>query len=310
MSNAFMTLAELLSAEDPSILPDLTACAADPARYFEEHQGAPGPFQHLGGTATEADCPSIQWVVLLDLLVSRGLAAELDWKCEREDFVDAVGALAGVRSGKLPLAPGWFDPDAALDAWCETLDARWNGLHRRMVYLYIYSDSRVLLPLPADTVDALAPCVRQEGPLPQVCPPGMEDPFRELGGFFQRHPFVYEEPGGDERADQCALCAAHREWVGGDLPCARYESRRFQVAVPPQALTARQTLAVADALHMGALPVRRQLAAGEPVRGEDRLVRTLQVMNALDAHGVACTVTPYPLRYPQFPTCLRRWQDD
>ena len=311
MCQEILRIADLLSGHHPAVMEEMAECVGDPAQYCRKHETEYPVFQGFGCPVDETDCSCVQWIALTQCLIRYGIAADLDWKCEIEDFLDAMKTCAAVENWKLSLKRAWFDEKTSVEDWCNTLNKKWESSHFAVVELNTYGDNYVILPVPFVAADYLRQwAVKTESGMLQLIPPGLSGNFRELSAFFQRPPCGHvEETGEDNLADQCKICRAHGEWVGAWLPCADNSSQRFQITVSPQNLTAKQLLTISRGFRLSVLQTKKRLSEGKDVRVKNLLIDTLILMDQLEREGTAYSVSPFRPDYPEFHGCSRKRAD-
>lgn len=311
MCQEILRIADLLSAHHPAVRAEMAECVEDPAQYGRKHEAEYPAFQDFGDAVDETDLCCVQWIVLTQCLIQHGIAADLDWKCELEDFLDAMKTCAAVENGKLPLKREWFDEEASVEDWCNTLNEKWESSHFTVVELSTYGDNYVILPVPADAAEYLRQwAVQTESGILQLIHPGLSENPQELSAFFQRHPCAHaEESDEDNLADQCKICRAHGEWVGAQLPCVDNSSQRFQITISPQDLNAKQLLTISRGFRLSVLQTKKRLSGGKNVWVKNLLIDTLILMDQLERSEIAYSVSPFRPSYPEFHGCSRKRAD-
>ena len=185
MCQEILRIADLLSGHHPAVRAEMAECVEDPAQYGRKHEAEYPAFQGLGDAVDETDLCCVQWIVLTQCLIQHGIAADLDWKCELEDFLDAMKTCAAVENGKLPLKREWFDEEASVEDWCNSLNEKWKSSHFTVVGLSTYGDNYVILPVPADAAEYLRQwAVQTESGILQLIHPGLSENPQELSAFF------------------------------------------------------------------------------------------------------------------------------
>lgn len=147
----FPQLASLIAGTDSPAAQALAHCARDPegyfalhrARYRERNRPNPGPAEEI--------C----LLALADQLIEAGLACDLDWKAEKEDFLYFVQKLAAGQGAGLPLRPDWLDETLDRADWIGLLNARWAGSGFYLAELAMNNDSFTLLCLSQDLLARL-----------------------------------------------------------------------------------------------------------------------------------------------------------
>lgn len=155
-NNVVSLLAELLSNRHLDVIKEVSACTEDTKEYYKKHyMGNSGSKTDLKNGVedlefTAEDCSCIQWIVMVKCLLEHGIATELDWKCELNDFYCCTKQIAGNHSNCLPFCMEWFDEEDSAWEWCRILNAKWEenqcaGKDACLVQLDMESDSYVLL---------------------------------------------------------------------------------------------------------------------------------------------------------------------
>jgi hypothetical protein len=147
----FPQLAGLIAGEESPAAQALALCAQDPKSYFHAHlvqyqnrnRASPGPAEEI--------C----LLALADQLIEAGLAYELDWKTEKEDFLFFVQQLADAQRAGLPLCPDWFDETLDMADWVELLNEKWAETGFYLAELAMDNDSFTLLCVSLDLLDRL-----------------------------------------------------------------------------------------------------------------------------------------------------------
>ena len=283
MCQEILRIADLLSAHHPAVRAEMAECVEDPAQYGRKHEAEYPAFQDFGDAVDETDLCCVQWIVLTQCLIQHGIAADLDWKCELEDFLDAMKTCAAVENGKLPLKREWFDEEASVEDWCNTLNEKWESSHFTVVELSTYGDNYVILPVPADAAEYLRQwAVQTESGILQLIHPGLSENPQELSAFFQRHPCAHaEESDEDNLADQCKIWRAHGEWGWRPAAMRGQQQPALSDHHKPSGLKCK---AASD--HQPRLPFERSTNEKAPFRRKKRLGEKSLDRHA-DPHGPA-----------------------
>lgn len=146
---ALSEIASCISNGDEMAVHRMETCAADVRKYCVQYQE-----QYAArGLNDDADEDLLRWIGLADCLLEYGHACELDWKCEKADYLYLLSALKGMKA--LPLQDEWFDEDESIVEWCEILDEKWKDLGMCIAAFDIDSDSYVLFPASAADFEKL-----------------------------------------------------------------------------------------------------------------------------------------------------------
>lgn len=152
-------IAEIISGGDAVIAENITACAGDPAAYFEAHQEQ---FEERWLHSCE-DPDLVCWLALVDELEAREHVCERDWKDEKEDFLYFLGNLTGMKRLDLELQPDWLDEDGDISEWCAILDEKWASQQCCAACIDIDSDSYVVFPCGLPELERLKALAKKAG---------------------------------------------------------------------------------------------------------------------------------------------------
>lgn len=92
MTALFLSLAALLAPADASLADAMQQVTTQPAQYLEAH---PGTADRLWASKDVASDPSLPWLALVDELMARNIATEIDWKTDRDELLFQLEDLAG-----------------------------------------------------------------------------------------------------------------------------------------------------------------------------------------------------------------------
>ena len=147
---------------DAEVMQRIRLCTDDIAAYRRRYAADDAD----RGVEPDAGEPGeLKWLGLVDTLIACGYAAELDWKCELDDFTTAVRELAARKTDYASLVQAMdaagFDADDDITVW----GGRLNELARPQVLgvLDIGSDSYVLFLTRAETLGTLRQTARAIG---------------------------------------------------------------------------------------------------------------------------------------------------
>lgn len=163
MSKALLEIGMYISQEDEAVIKAMEQCLSDMDAYFAEHVE---DFEDRGfeeEDLKEADQQELQWIALADSLINHVYCCELDWKCDKEEFLDCVNELQGMEIYDLTLEDDWLDEDADVTEWCAVLDEKWQEKGVCMAALDIDSDSYVIFPMLESDFDKLIELAEQAG---------------------------------------------------------------------------------------------------------------------------------------------------
>lgn len=138
----FLKIASAISNKDEKVIQKVSRCLADTKSYFENHYAQ---YEERGIDHAE-DGNFIQWIALVNSLLNHGHVCELDWKCEKVDFIYFLQKLTQAKTNEILLNENWFDEDDDIVEWCTLLDTKWTSKGMCVAALDIHSDSYVIFP--------------------------------------------------------------------------------------------------------------------------------------------------------------------
>src|SRR5690349_162295 len=92
MKDVFLALAALLAPGGSSIGASMAEAIGQPAAYLEKH---PSTAARLWDSKTPAQDRRLPWLALVDELLARHRATELDWKDGKDEVVWGLAQIAG-----------------------------------------------------------------------------------------------------------------------------------------------------------------------------------------------------------------------
>ena len=127
-----------LMTEDEDVLTKLTVCFRSPKQYYSENAEQYGDRGFKGDESED----QIRWIGIANEMISSGVAVELDWKTDREEFSGQMKDLA--ERHQLVLREDWLKEDGDIPAWCSVLDEKWTKVDACAAAIDIDSDSYVI----------------------------------------------------------------------------------------------------------------------------------------------------------------------
>lgn len=130
-------IAELMT-NDGALLSALEGCFNSPKQYLAEN------FESYQERFFEGDESENQiiWIGIADEMLADGIAVELDWKTEKEDFLQQVKELSD--KYYLELHSEWIHEKGDIPTWCKVLDEKWEKQGFCIGSIDIDSDSYVI----------------------------------------------------------------------------------------------------------------------------------------------------------------------
>jgi len=129
----------------------VNAAIEEPSGYFRQHQNS---FKNRGIDKPRAD---LYQFVLLDGLIERSLAAEIDWKCDMKDMAWNIKKISGEVIFETPALSESRDTAAALILAAQEL----QGRGKYLVQWDINSDSYVLVIVPSESLRTVISTARE-----------------------------------------------------------------------------------------------------------------------------------------------------
>ena len=118
------------------------------AKYAEQ-------YAERGISADTVDADTLMWIGCVDILINNSYAAELDFSCEPEDFVYALGELRTLAAENISLDENEFSSDEDITAWLGELDEQLKERGLCIGGIDIDSDSYVVFLTDIQTLEKL-----------------------------------------------------------------------------------------------------------------------------------------------------------
>lgn len=313
--NVVLQLAELLSNQHPDVIKEVSACTEDTKEYYMGNSGSKTDLKNgvedLEFTAE--DCSCIQWIVMVKCLLEHGIAIELDWKCELNDFYCCTGQIAGNHSNHLPFCMEWFDEEDSVWEWCGILNAKWAenqcaGKDACLVQLDMESDSYVLLVISPEQFKLAQKYAREAGQNLYLAGSGKSvDAPHTLNAFMKKWRMDFFLQSCEFRVSMdCEKCFSSDTIPAVQRPCYLLERCDYTVVLKVKELLVRQIVAIGKSFRMGAMEIKRRLDAGREIYVKNRLYDTLILMELLEGQKIAYEVLPEAPNFPHFKECPKR----
>lgn len=147
MNGLFLTLAAILAPGDAALGVSLTQALEQPAVYLQTHASTADRLGHAQPAAAD---PALPWLALVDGLIERRLATELDWDTGKDDLIFHLEKLSGYRllsDGSRASISEFDRDDGATVNWLRDIAAVVEADDTIVAVLDIDSDSYVTLLL-------------------------------------------------------------------------------------------------------------------------------------------------------------------
>lgn len=124
----------VISNSDSALNEEFKKCLNDTKTYFDKNKEK---FSERGIDDYSTD-DEIQWISMVDLLLDNNYCIELDWKSDKETFVQSINQLKNINSFDENL----LDNNLDIEEWINKLNQNWND--SLIGIIDINSDSYVL----------------------------------------------------------------------------------------------------------------------------------------------------------------------
>lgn len=144
----YKRITELIT-EDEDVLTKLTVCFRSPKQYYSENAEQYGDRGFKGDESED----QIRWIGIANEMISSGVAVELDWKTDREEFSGQMKDLA--ERHQLVLREDWLKEDGDIPVWCSVLDEKWAEVDACAAAIDIDNDSYVIFICKREVLEKL-----------------------------------------------------------------------------------------------------------------------------------------------------------
>ena len=136
-------------SDNEDFLQNMDRCFCHPREYFKDNADR---YDERGITNRDA-IDTFVWVAVADEMIESGLATELDWKEEKDEFLSRIEELA--KENNLVIDDSMLDDEGDIPSWCKELDNRWMKDGYCVAGIDIDSDSYVLCVCKTDKLKSL-----------------------------------------------------------------------------------------------------------------------------------------------------------
>ena len=136
-------------SDNEDFLQNMDSCFCHPREYFKDNADR---YDERGITSRDA-IDTFVWIALADEMIESGLAIELDWKEEKDEFLSSIEELA--KENNLIVDEVMLDDEGDIPSWCKELDNRWMKDGYCVSCIDIDSDSYVLFVCKTDKLKSL-----------------------------------------------------------------------------------------------------------------------------------------------------------
>lgn len=96
------------------------------------------------GIEKDDEIDNIQWIGMIDCLLENNYVIELDFNCEKEDFISLFEETKGFRKQGLFINSSLLNSEENITEWCKALDKEWKDKDLCIIALDIDSDSYII----------------------------------------------------------------------------------------------------------------------------------------------------------------------
>ena len=136
-------------SDNEDFLQNMDSCFCHPREYFKDNADR---YDERGITSRDA-MDTFVWIAVADEMIESGIAIELDWKEEKDEFLSSIEGLAN--ENDLVVDDVLLDDEGDIPSWCKELDNRWMKDGYCVSCIDIDSDSYVLFVCKTDKLKSL-----------------------------------------------------------------------------------------------------------------------------------------------------------
>lgn len=136
-------------SDNEDFLQNMDSCFCHSREYFKDNADR---YDERGITSRDA-IDTFVWIAVADEMIESGLAIELDWKEEKDEFLSSIEELA--KENNLVIDESMLDDEGDIPSWCKELDNRWMKDGYCVSGIDIDSDSYVLFVSKTDELKSL-----------------------------------------------------------------------------------------------------------------------------------------------------------
>lgn len=148
--SSILEIAKELSYGDKAVIREMRSCVLNVRQYAIHHAER---LENRSVDAQTADEHTIMWLSMADCLIRHNYAQELDWKCEKDDFVALISSTKNAISLGCEINPVQLYDDDDVSSWCAVQDKVWFTKGACIGGIDIDSDSYVLFVCGADVLE-------------------------------------------------------------------------------------------------------------------------------------------------------------
>lgn len=150
-----LEIAENLLYQDETALCEANKCIFNLPEYVQEYKNDYS--KRL--IETNADKDTLKWIGVTDCIIRNNYAVELDYKCEKADFLDAIKKLKCTEKLNITITPAMENliaEDGNICDWSSYLDSVWADNGICIGAIDIDSDSYVIFPIRVEKLNKVS----------------------------------------------------------------------------------------------------------------------------------------------------------
>ena len=136
-------------SDNEAFLQNMDRCFCYPREYFRDNADR---YDDRGITSRDA-IDTFVWIAVADEMLESGIAVELDWKEEKDEFLSSIEELT--KENNLVVDEGMLEDEGDIPSWCKELDNKWMKDGYCVAGIDIDSDSYVLFVCKTDKLKSL-----------------------------------------------------------------------------------------------------------------------------------------------------------
>ena len=136
-------------SDNEDFLQNMDRCFCYPREYFKDNADR---YEDRGITSRDA-IDTFVWIAVADEMLESGIAIELDWKEEKDEFLSNIEELT--KENNLVVDEGMLEDEGDIPSWCKELDNKWMKDGFCVAGIDIDSDSYVLFVCKTDKLKSL-----------------------------------------------------------------------------------------------------------------------------------------------------------
>lgn len=151
-ADKILKIAEIISGGDRIVTKEVALCVSNirkfSAKYIQRYEARGCDIEHTNTN-------TLMWIGMTDCLIENGYAAELDWKCNKTDFIALLSNIRQFNTFGCEINPVLLYDDDDISSLCAAQDKVWYTKGLCVGGIDIESDSYVLFICSARKLEEL-----------------------------------------------------------------------------------------------------------------------------------------------------------